>query len=68
MTSSMRQVLAKQPFERKLEQVAQLVAISKAFKAARSNPPGNHAKERDVLFPGENAAALLDQPRLYNPK
>lgn len=68
MTPAMRQILARQPFERKLEQVAQLLATTNALKAARSVSKGDYVKERDVLFAGGTVNSLFEQAAAYQPK
>jgi hypothetical protein len=68
MTSEMRQVLAKQPFEQKLLQVSQLVATAQALRAARSHQKGDYVKERDALFAGETVNSLFEQASVYQAK
>jgi hypothetical protein len=68
MTSAMRQVLAKQPFEQKLLQVSQLVATAQALKAARLSYRGDYVKERDALFAGESVNSLFGQATAYQAK
>jgi len=68
MTSAMRQVLAKQPFEQKLLQVSQLVATAQALKAARLSHRGDYLKDRDALFAGETVNSLFEQATAYQAK
>jgi gamma-glutamyl:cysteine ligase YbdK (ATP-grasp superfamily) len=68
MTPAMRQILARQPFERKLEQVAQLLTTANALKAARSVSKGDYVKERDALFAGETVNSLFEQATTYGRK
>ena len=68
MTPAMRQILARQPFERKLEQVAQLLATANALKADRSASKGDYVKDRDALFAGETVNSIFEQAAAYQPK
>ena len=68
MTSAMRLVLAKQPFEQKLLQVSQLVATAKALKEARLSHRGDYVKDRDALSAGETVNSLFEQATAYQAK
>lgn len=75
MTSAMRQILARQPFEQKIEKVGQLIALSRRIKALRGGQRNlpvsagtDYVTERDALFVGETVDSLFEQAADYQAK